>query len=89
MGRMKIKKKEAVIPFRETLPYRMALLAVSVLLFLLALYQTIAAFRLNNIVVFSIAGALAVAGILATFYNLGHLRDVRIPKRTMQRMKRR
>jgi hypothetical protein len=86
---MKIKKKEAVIPFRETLPYRMGLLAASIILSLFALYQAIIAFRLDNLVGFGIAGALAVAGILGTFYNLGHLGDVRLPKRTAQRMKRR
>ena len=46
VGRLRIKKKEAVIPFRETLAYRMILLAASVIAFFIALYITIGAFQI-------------------------------------------
>jgi hypothetical protein len=89
MGRLKIKKKEEVIPFRETLPYRIGLVAISGIVFMIAVYQTIVMFRANNILALSIAGAIAAAAAVGTFYNLGHLHTARIPRRTMQRMKRR
>ena len=44
MGRMRIKKKEAVIPFRETIAFRMMLLTVSVIFFFAALYGLARAF---------------------------------------------
>src|SRR5215472_16846952 len=47
MGRMRIKKKEAVIPFRETLAFRMILLSGSVVVFLVALYIMIGALQAN------------------------------------------
>ena len=45
MGRLKIKKKEVVIPFRETLAYRMLLLTASIVVFVVALYVMIGAVR--------------------------------------------
>ena len=89
MGRLRIKKKEAVIPFRETLAYRMILLAGSVIVFLIALYITIGAFQ-TGITASSISSAIiAAGGAFAIFYNADHLRDARIPKQTLNRMKRR
>src|SRR5882672_2543638 len=77
MGRFRIKKKEVVIPFRETLAYRMILLTGSIIMFLFALYVLIG------------AGVIGVVGAFAIFYNLDHLRDARIPKKTLSKMKRR
>src|SRR5438105_3284703 len=89
VGRLRIKKKEAVIPFRETLAYRMILLAGSVIVFLIALYITIGAFQ-TGITASSISSAIiAAGGAFAIFYNADHLRDARIPKQTLNRMKRR
>src|SRR5439155_157440 len=88
MGRLRIKKKEAVIPFRETLAYRMMLLAGSVVVFLIALYIMVGALQANITVSFISSGVVAAAAAFAVFYNLDHLRDARIPKQTMNRMKR-
>jgi len=89
MGRLRIKKKESVIPFRETLAYRMMLLAGSVVVFLIALYIMVGALQANITVSFISSGVVAAAAAFAVFYNLDHLRDARIPKQTMNRMKRR
>jgi hypothetical protein len=89
VGRLRIKKKEAVIPFRETLAYRMMLLAGSIVVFLIALYFVISAFQ-SGITASSVAsGVIAAASVFAIFYNADHLRDARIPKQTLTRMKRR
>jgi hypothetical protein len=89
VGRLKIKKKEVVIPFRETLAYRMILLTGSIILFLFALYVMIGALRAGITVSFIGAGVIGVAAAFAIFYNLDHLRDARIPKKTLSKMKRR
>lgn len=89
MGRLRIKKKEATIPFRETLAYRMMLFTGSVVAFLIALYIAIGALRANVTVSFIASAAVGVAAAFAIFYNLDHLRDARIPQRTLKRMKRR
>jgi hypothetical protein len=89
VGRLRIKKKEAVIPFRETLAYRMFLLAGSSIVFLVALYFTIGAVRVGITASFVGSGIVAAGGAFAIFYNVDHLRDARIPKQTLSRMKRR
>src|SRR5207244_12125001 len=60
MGRLRIKKKEAVITFRETPAYRMMLLARSVVVFLLALYIMIGALH-ALMTVFFISSLLVAA----------------------------
>jgi len=88
MGRLRVKKKEATIPFRETLAYRMFLLTGSVILLLIALYMSVRA--LSSGTTSLIASAVSgIAAAFAVFYNLNHLRDARIPQRTLKRMKRR
>ena len=89
MGRLRIKKKEAVLPFRETLAYRMILLAASVLVFLVALVLTLGALQVGISRSFYISGAVVAAAAFGIFYNVDHLRDARVPKQTLARMKRR
>ncbi|HYR43587.1 MAG TPA: hypothetical protein VER98_11225 [Terriglobia bacterium] len=89
MGRYRIKKKETIIPFRETLAYRMMLLAGSIIAFLIALYIMIGAFQAGITVPFVATGVVAAGAAFAIFYNLDHLRDARIPKQTLNKMKRR
>jgi hypothetical protein len=89
MGRLRIKKKEAVLPFRETLAYRMLLATGSIVVFLVALYYTISALRTGNTIALVASAAVSIAAVIAVSYNLNHMRDVRIPQRTLKRMKRR
>jgi hypothetical protein len=89
MGRLRIKKKEAVVPFRETLAFRMLLASGSVLVFLVALYSTISSLRAGNTIALVASAAVAIVATFAVSYNLTRMRDVRIPQRTLKRMKRR
>ena len=89
MGRLRIKKKETVIPFRETLAYRMMLLVGSIIAFLIALYIMVGALQANITVSFIASGVVAAAAAFAIFFNLDRLRLAKIPKQTMNRMKRR
>ena len=86
---MRIKKKEAVIPLRETLAYRMMLLAGSVVVFLVALYFVISAIQTGVTVSLIVSGVIAAGSAYAVFFNADHLRDAKIPKQTLTRMKRR
>jgi hypothetical protein len=88
MGRMRIKKKESVLPLRETMAYRMILIGVSLLVFLVALYILMGAISTNRNAAIA-AGAVGLAAAFGIFYNLDQLRFARVPKRTMSRMKRR
>ena len=88
MGRIRIKKKEMVTPFRDTVAYRMMFIALSLLVFIIALYISIGALSTNTTLAIA-AGAVGVAAALGVFFNLDHLRTAKIPKRTLSRMKRR
>ncbi len=67
----------------------MMLLAGSVIVFLIALYITIGAIQGGITVSFVASGTVAAAGAFAIFYNADHLRNAKIPKQTLSRMKRR
>src|SRR5262245_7442143 len=88
MGRMRIKKKDAVIPFRETLAYRMILAGASLIVFVVAIYMLVGSLSTNMPLAIA-SGAIGVAAAFGIFYNLDHLREAKVPKRTMNRMKRR
>jgi hypothetical protein len=88
MGRLRIKKKEAVLPFRQTLAYRMLLLAGSVIVLLISFYILITNLAINLTAALP-AGVIAAAAAFSVFYNLDRLRNAKIPKQTLQRMKRR
>jgi hypothetical protein len=89
MGRMRIKKKDVVTPFRETVAYRMMLLTLSILLCVYTIYETTVALAENNTLAFIIAAILAVGAAMVVFFNLERLSKARIPQRTLKRMKRR
>lgn len=89
MGRLRIKKKDVTIPFRETLAYRILLLTGSVIVFLTALYVAMGALSAGVTISFIVSAAIGVAAAFAIFYNLDHVRNARIPQRTLKRMKRR
>ena len=88
MGRMRIKKKEAVIPFRETLAFRLIVVAGWVVVFLVALFVLAGAYRTNTVLMI-VSGIVSVAAAYGIIYNLDHLRDAKVPKHTLNRMKRR
>ena len=85
---MRIKKKEAVIPFRETLAFRMIIVAGWVVVFFVALFILAGAYR-TNVVLAIVSGIASVAAAYGIIYNLDHLRDAKVPKQTLNRMKRR
>ena len=86
---MRIKKKAEVIPFPQTLAFRLMLLTVSVVLFLVSVYQTFSAFRSDNTNVMMIfIGLTAVMGF-TVFYNMDHLKDARLSPAAAKRLKRR
>jgi uncharacterized BrkB/YihY/UPF0761 family membrane protein len=88
MGRMRIKKKDAVIPFRETLAYRTILVGASIAAFIIAFYFMVGNVSTN--VTAAIAfGAVGAAAAFSVFYHLDQMRNARVPKRTLDRMKRR
>jgi hypothetical protein len=89
MGRLKIKKKEAVMPFRQTMAYRMILLTLSILLFVWTLYEMTVSLMANNTLAFIIAVIMGILAAFTVFYNLDHLRDAKIPAATARRLKRR
>ena len=64
-------------------------LAGAVVVFLIALYIMVGALQANITVSFISSGIVAAAAAFAIFYNLDHLRDARIPKQTLTKMKRR
>ena len=86
---MRIKKKDVVTPFRETVAYRMMLLTLSILLCVYTIYETTVALAENNTLAFIIAAILAVGAAMVVFFNLERLSKARIPQRTLKRMKRR
>jgi len=88
MGRLKIKKKEGVLPFRETVAFRFLMVALSAVLFLIAAFQLPRAIRDSNttLLVLSIVLTLG-AGALALFH-LSRLTAAKIPKSARDRMKR-
>ena len=85
---MRIKKKEVVLPFRQTLAYRMILVGVSLVVFIIALTVMIRAMQTST-VTFIVSALIGAAAAFAVFYNLGHLKEAKVPKQTLQRMKRR
>jgi hypothetical protein len=89
MGRLRIKKKEKVIPFRETMAYRLLWITASAVLFMFMFYEATTSFQTGNrpgLIVSSIVGALALAGI---FYNLDRARYARVSEHTTKRIRRR
>ena len=88
MGRPKIKKKEAVLPFRETVAFRFILVAISGMLFLIAASQIVGGIRDENSTLLVIAIVLTVGTGGLTLFNLTQISHGKVPKSAQQRMKR-
>ena len=85
---MRIKKKEVILPFRQTLAYRMLLLTGSAVVFIVSVYLLVGFLGVNMAAAIS-TGVIAAASGFGIFYNLDHMRDAKVPKQTLHRMKRR
>ena len=87
MGRKRIKKKDAIIPFRETVAYRFIMSASSLLLFLVAGFYTISAFSSLSSSAFIVPAAVAVGAIILAFYNLSKMKNAKSPRRTADKIR--
>ncbi len=88
MGRKRIKKKEAVIPFRETVAYHFIMVVAAFILFVIASFQIVRSIQLGSTPAIVISALLAVATAGFTVYNLNRMRNAKVPRRTAQRMRR-
>jgi ABC-type uncharacterized transport system permease subunit len=89
MGRLRVKKKEFVIPFRETLAYRLLLAASSVFLLLVTIYFLVKYAGSGNSAGLIVSVLSAVMAATAVFYNLGQVRNARVSPSALKRAKRR
>ena len=88
MGRKRIKKKEAVIPFRETVAYRFIVVVAAFILFVIASIQIIRSIQLGSTPAIVVSALLAAATAFFTVYNLKQMQNAKVPRRTAQRMRR-
>ena len=89
MGRLRIKKKESVIPFRDTLAYRMLLTAVSLALLMVTIYFLMKYIGSGYTTGMIVSVGAAVMAATAVFYNLGQIKNARVSPSAMKRAKRR
>ena len=89
MGRLRIKKKDAVIPFRQTMAYRLLLALGSLILVFIATYFLMRYYRSGNGIGMIASAAGAVMAITSLFYNLGEVRNAKVPSNTLRRARRR
>ena len=89
MGRIKIKKKNAVLPFRETLAYRFLVMATAGVVFVIALFVLASSLGTGNSTALLGSAILALASGIFAIYNLSQMRTAKIPRGALQRMKRR
>lgn len=89
MGRLRIKKKDAVLPFRQTMAYRLLLATASLLIVMVTLYFLTSYIQSRNNVGMIISIAGTVLAVTAFLYNLGEVRNAKVPASTLKRAKRR
>ena len=89
MGRLRIKKKDAVIPFRQTMAYRLLLALGSLLLVILTTYFLMKYIQSGNNVGMIVSVVGAVMAVTSLFYNLGEVRNAKVPANTLKRARRR
>ena len=89
MGRLRIKKKDAVRPFRETMAYRLVLAMASLVLLMTTVYFLMTYIRSGNTVAIIASAAAAVMAVTGLLYNLGEVRNAKVPASTLKRAKRR
>ena len=89
MGRLRIKKKDAVLPFRQTMAYRLLLATASLVILMVTMYFLVSYFQSKNNVGIIVSIAATVMAVTALFYNLGELRNAKVPSSTLKRARRR
>ena len=89
MGRLRIKKKDAVLPFRETMAYRLLLATASLIILMVTVYFLLSYLQSKNNVGIIVSITATVMAVTALFYNLGELRNAKVPSSTLKRAKRR
>ena len=89
MGRLRIKKKDAVLPFRQTMAYRLLLATASLVILMVTMYFLLSYFQSRNNVGIIVSITATVMAVTALFYNLGELRNAKVPSSTLKRAKRR
>ena len=62
MGRMRIKKKDAVIPFRQTMAYRLVLAMGSLFLLLTTVYFLLTYIRSSNTIAIIVSAGAETGG---------------------------
>ena len=88
VGRYRIKKKDAVVPFRQTLVYRLILIFGSAVLFIISIFQLTTAIAQSNTVAMVVTGSLGVIGAIGAFYNLDRARYARLSEHSAKRLRR-
>ena len=89
MGRLRIKKKADVIPFPQTLAYRMIFVTGAIALFAYFTYRALASLYGGSTNAMIIGFSLMALSGFAVFYNMNRLKDARISPAAAKRMKRR
>jgi hypothetical protein len=89
MGRLRIKKKDMVIPFRQTMAYRLVLALASLVLVMVTGYFLVKYLQSGNNVGIIASIAAAVMSVFLLFYNLGEVRNAKVPPSTLKRARRR
>lgn len=89
MGRLRIKKKDAVLPFRQTMAYRLLLAIGSLLIVMVTVFFVIRYIQSGNNIGMIVSIAVTVMGLTALLYNLGEVRNAKVPASTLKRAKRR
>jgi hypothetical protein len=88
MGRMRIKKKGRVLPFRETVAYRFLIVGAALILFAIALYQAIGSLIDGDTPSLIVASLAAAAAAVLGLHNFSRMQTAKIPKETQRKMKR-
>jgi hypothetical protein len=88
MGRLRIKKKEQVIPFRETMAYRLLLIISSGIIFIVMFVQALTGLRDGNRAALILSSIFGVLAAVALFFNLERARYARVSEHASKRMRR-
>jgi hypothetical protein len=89
MGRLRIKKKDKILPFRETMAYRLLLAGGSLILLMATLFFLMSYLRSGNRTGLIVSIVAAVMAVTSLFYNLGEVRNAKVPASALKRARRR